>query len=130
VATKGSYAQLERELVRFSDGQFEAALASIRVVACTGPDDSLVSALIHVILRTVNSASEDPDLALGHIFVCQPDSVRRTFKKLNPQTQREYYERFADGVIGSIEDDKVEPSEAQRLRRMLDELAPEGFKTQ
>jgi hypothetical protein len=124
VAANRPYKQLEAELVRFGDGQFDAALSSIRVLACAKADDSLVSALIHVILRTINSASEDPDLALGHIFICQPDSVRRAFQELRPQTQREFYERLANGVIGSIEDDKVKPSEAQRLRRLLDQIAP------
>ncbi len=130
VAAKRPYEQLEAELVRFGDGQFDAALLSIRVLACAKADDSLVSALIHVILRTVNSASEEPDLALGRIFICQPDSVRRVFKELGPQTQREFYERLANGVIGSIADDKVQPSEAQRLRRLLDQIAPNGIKIQ
>jgi len=119
------YVQLRTEVERFVDGgPFEKALSSTRILACAHADDSLVGALIHVMLRTTNSASEDPDATLGHIFVCQPKSVQRAFKRLSPQTQREFYEQLANGVIGAIQDEKITGPDAQRLRLLLDQMAP------
>jgi hypothetical protein len=119
------YVQLRTEVERFADGgPFEEALSSTGILACAHADDSLVGALIHVILRTTNSASEDPDGTLGHIFVCQPESVKRAFKRLDPHTQREFYERLANGVIGAIQDEKVKGPDAQRLHLLLDQMAP------
>lgn len=116
---------MRTEVERFADGgPFEQALSSTGILACAHADDSLVGALIHVMLRTTNSASEDPDGTLGHIFVCQPESVQRAFKRLNPQTQREFYELLANGVVGAIQDEKIKDPDAKRLHLLLDQIEP------
>lgn len=118
------YDELRDEVEAFGDGQFQEALASAIVLACLHADEDLVSQIIHVIFRTANSASESPDLALGHIFVCHPQSVQGAFRKLDKQAQLNIYERLANGVLGAIEDDKVPTAKAKKLRSLLDEMAP------
>ncbi len=118
------YDELRDEVEAFGDNQFEEALSSAIVLACQNADEDLVSQIIHVIFRTVNSASELPDLALGHIFVCQPQSVQGAFRKLDKLAQLNIYERLSNGVLGAIEDDKVPSAKAKRLRSLLDKLAP------
>ncbi len=123
------YDKLGAELDRFTDGALEEAFANIRRIGCRSPDDGLVHELVQFILHTTNSASESPDETLGDVYVCQPDSVRRVFLALPKKTQREYYERFANETIGAIMDAHLPKKKDQVLRRMLDEMAPKGYKT-
>jgi hypothetical protein len=120
------YAELRAEVERFGEGPFEEALASAKILACSRVDDGLVQQLISTILRTINSASETPDLTLGHIFVCQPDSVQRAFKKLDMQTQMNFYERLSNAVLNAIGDDGVPVEKSRTLRLKLDHLAPKA----
>lgn len=124
-----SYEELRDEVEEFGDAQFEDALSSAVALACQHADEDLVSQIIHVIFRTINSASESPDLALGRIFVCQPQSVQGAFRKLDKQAQLDIYERLANGVIGAIDDDNVPKGKAKRLRSLLDKMAPQNHST-
>jgi len=118
-----TYATLRNEVETYAEGPFETALAAAQTQVCKFKDAEIVRALFHVMLATTNSASESPDTVLGHMFVCQPNLVAKSFRAQPPSTQQALYSDLEFGFENAV---YGEPKHNKRVLELF-ALALQGY---
>lgn len=88
-----SYAQLRKEVEAYSEGPFEEALSQAQAWICATGDRVVLDALIHVVLATLNSASEAPTTTLAEIASCRPAALKASVSALPHAKRRELASR-------------------------------------